>query len=458
MDSLPLQILLQVILIALNAVFASAEIAVISFNDIKLQKAADDGDKRAKKLVKLTAEPTNFLGTIQVGITLAGFLGSAFAADNFSGALVGLLMKTGIAIPESVLNSIAVVIITIILSLVTLILGELVPKRVAMKKAESLSLALSGLLYGVAKVCRPIVWFLTKSTNGVLRLCGINPHVEEEEVTEEQIRMMLDVGSEKGTIDPEEKTMIHNIFELDDTPLDDVMTHRRDLKILWIEDDVSEWEKTIEEEPHRKYLVCSESVDNVKGVMDIRKFYKALYKGQNVKSKIEPAYFVPETMNADELFRKMQKLRRHFAVVLDEYGGLSGVVTMSSLLEEIVGSLKLSDEPEEIVKISDNLWRMDGSVSLDEVSEALDIQLSDDEYSTLAGLILNELNEFPADGTTPLVETCGLRLQVTDIHDRRIESVNVSKIMQEPESEDEDKDSDRKNKKSDRKSENADQD
>ncbi|HIU57244.1 MAG TPA: DUF21 domain-containing protein [Candidatus Ornithomonoglobus merdipullorum] len=455
---MPLQILLQVILIALNAVFASAEIAVISFNDIKLQKAADDGDKRAKKLVKLTAEPTNFLGTIQVGITLAGFLGSAFAADNFSGVLVGLLMKTGIAIPESVLNSIAVVIITIILSLVTLIFGELVPKRVAMKKAESLSLALSGLLYGVAKVCRPIVWFLTKSTNGVLRLCGINPHVEEEEVTEEQIRMMLDVGSEKGTIDPEEKTMIHNIFELDDTPLDDVMTHRRDLKILWIEDDVSEWEKTIEEEPHRKYLVCSESVDNVKGVMDIRKFYKALYKGQNVKSKIEPAYFVPETMNADELFRKMQKLRRHFAVVLDEYGGLSGVVTMSSLLEEIVGSLKLSDEPEEIVKISDNLWRMDGSVSLDEVSEALDIQLSDDEYSTLAGLILNELNEFPADGTTPLVETCGLRLQVTDIHDRRIESVNVSKIMQEPESEDEDKDSDRKNKKSDRKSENADQD
>ena len=195
MDSLPLQILLQVILIALNAVFASAEIAVISFNDIKLQKAADDGDKRAKKLVKLTAEPTNFLGTIQVGITLAGFLGSAFAADNFSGALVGLLMKTGIAIPESVLNSIAVVIITIILSLVTLIFGELVPKRVAMKKAESLSLALSGLLYGVAKVCRPIVWFLTKSTNGVLRLCGINPQVEEEEVTEEQIRMMLDVGS-----------------------------------------------------------------------------------------------------------------------------------------------------------------------------------------------------------------------------------------------------------------------
>ena len=431
LDSLPLQLLLQVILIALNAIFASAEIAVISFNDIKLQKAADDGDKRAKKLAKLTAEPTNFLGTIQVGITLAGFLGSAFAADNFSDIIVDLLLATGIGIPESVLNSIAVVIITIILSLLTLIFGELVPKRIAMKKAESLSLALSGLLYGVAKICRPIVWFLTKSTNGVLRLCGINPNVEEEEVTEEQIRMMLDVGSEKGTIDPEEKTMIHNIFELDDTPLEDVMTHRRDLKILWLDDDVSEWEKIIEDEPHRKYLVCSESVDNVKGVIDIREFYKALYKGQNVKRKIEPAFFVPETMNADELFRKMQKLRRHFAVVLDEYGGLSGIVTMSSLLEEIVGSLQLDNEPEEIIKISDNLWRIDGSVPLDEVSEALDIKLNDDEYNTLAGLILNELNEFPADGTTPLVEACGLRLQVTDIHNHRIESVNVSKIIQE---------------------------
>ena len=407
MDSLPLQLLIQVVLIALNAVFASAEIAVISFNDLKLQKAAESGDKRAKKLAKLTAEPTNFLGTIQVGITLAGFLGSAFAADNFSGMIVDALKSAGVGIPESVLNAISVIVITIILSVVTLIFGELVPKRVAMKKAESLSLALSGFLYGVAKACKPVVWFLTKSTNAVLKLFGINPDEEDEEVTEEEIRMMLDIGSEKGTIDPDEKTMIHNIFELDDTPLEEVMTHRRDITILWLEDDVKVWEKTVREDSHRKYLVCSEAIDNVVGVMDIQRFYKALYEKTDVKKKIEPAFFVPETMNADELFRQMQRMKKHFAVVIDEYGGLSGIVTMSSLLEEIVGSLTLVDEPEEIVKISENLWQISGSAPLDEISEAVGINLHDDDYNTLAGLILSELNEFPADGTTPEIEIAG---------------------------------------------------
>lgn len=433
MDSLPLQLLIQVVLIALNAVFASAEIAVISFNDLKLQKAAESGDKRAKKLAKLTAEPTNFLGTIQVGITLAGFLGSAFAADNFSGMIVDALKSAGVGIPESVLNAISVIVITIILSVVTLIFGELVPKRVAMKKAESLSLALSGFLYGVAKACKPVVWFLTKSTNAVLKLFGINPDEEDEEVTEEEIRMMLDIGSEKGTIDPDEKTMIHNIFELDDTPLGEVMTHRRDITILWLEDDVKVWEKTVREDPHRKYLVCSEAIDNVVGVMDIQRFYKALYEKTDVKKKIEPAFFVPETMNADELFRQMQRMKKHFAVVIDEYGGLSGIVTMSSLLEEIVGSLTLVDEPEEIVKISENLWQISGSAPLDEISEAVGINLPDDDYNTLAGLILSELNEFPADGTTPEIEIAGLKLQVTSIKDRRIESVSVHKLEQKTE-------------------------
>lgn len=433
MDSLPLQLLIQVVLIALNAVFASAEIAVISFNDLKLQKAAESGDKRAKKLAKLTAEPTNFLGTIQVGITLAGFLGSAFAADNFSGMIVDALKSAGVGIPESVLNAISVIVITIILSVVTLIFGELVPKRVAMKKAESLSLALSGFLYGVAKACKPVVWFLTKSTNAVLKLFGINPDEEDEEVTEEEIRMMLDIGSEKGTIDPDEKTMIHNIFELDDTPLEEVMTHRRDITILWLEDDVKVWEKTVREDPHRKYLVCSEAIDNVVGVMDIQRFYKALYEKTDVKKKIEPAFFVPETMNADELFRQMQRMKKHFAVVLDEYGGLSGIVTMSSLLEEIVGSLTLIDEPEEIVKISENLWQISGSAPLDEISEAVGINLPDDDYNTLAGLILSELNEFPADGTTPEIEIAGLKMQVTSIKDRRIESVSVHKLEQKTE-------------------------
>lgn len=431
MDSVPLQLLLQVILIALNAVFASAEIAVISFNDIKLKKTADDGDKRAKKLVKLTAEPTNFLGTIQVGITLAGFLGSAFAADNFSDAIVNALVAAGVRIPPSVMNTIAVVIITIVLSVITLIFGELVPKRVAMKKAESLSLALSGFLYGVSKVCKPIVWFLTASTNLILKLLGINPTEEDEEVTEEEIRMMIDIGSQKGTIDPSEKNMIHNIFDLNDTPLDDVMTHRRDVNILWLEDDVEAWKNAVMNTPSTKYLVCSDSVDHVAGVLDIRDFYKALYNKENVKEKLEPAFFVPETMKADDLFKKMQTSKNHFAVVLDEYGGFSGIVTMSDLLEEIVGSLGMNDEPEEIAKISENLWRIQGSTALDTVADELDVNLPVDEYNTIAGMILGVLDEIPSDGATPLIEAFGLKMQITKILGHRIESVDVSVIKEE---------------------------
>lgn len=431
MDSVPLQLLLQVILIALNAVFASAEIAVISFNDIKLKKTADDGDKRAKKLVKLTAEPTNFLGTIQVGITLAGFLGSAFAADNFSDAIVDALVAAGVRIPPSVMNTIAVVIITIVLSVITLIFGELVPKRVAMKKAESLSLALSGFLYGVSKVCKPIVWFLTASTNLILKLLGINPTEEDEEVTEEEIRMMIDIGSQKGTIDPSEKNMIHNIFDLNDTPLDDVMTHRRDVNILWLEEDVEDWKKAVMNTPSTKYLVCSDSIDHVAGVLDIRDFYKALYNKENVKEKLEPAFFVPETMKADDLFKKMQTSKNHFAVVLDEYGGFSGIVTMSDLLEEIVGSLGMNDEPEEIAKISENLWRIQGSTALDTVADELDVNLPVDEYNTIAGMILGVLDEIPSDGATPLIEAFGLKMQITKILGHRIESVDVSVIKEE---------------------------
>lgn len=428
MDSLPLQLLVQVILIALNAVFASAEIAVISFNDIKLQKAADSGDKRAKKLKKLTADPTNFLGTIQIGITLAGFLGSAFAADNFSGMIVDACQKAGVPIPLSVINTVSVILITIVLSVITLIFGELVPKRVAMKKAESLSLALSGFLYAVARASKPVVWFLTKSTNGVLKLLGINPEEEDEEVTEEEIRMMLDIGSEKGTIDPSEKAMIHNIFEFDDTPLDEIMTHRRDLTVLWIEDDVEVWKETVQKNLRLKYLVCDETVDNVVGVLDVRGFYKALYENKDAKKSVEPAFFVPETMKADDLFKKMQLSKIRFAVVLDEYGGLSGTITLSDLLEEIVGSLSLEDEPAEIEKISENHWRMQGTAPLDAVSETVGIHFPDEEFNTIAGLILSQLNEFPADGEKPCVEAFGLKLQVLNVSHRRIELVDVTKI------------------------------
>ena len=263
-------IILQIILIALNAVFACAEIAVISMNDTKLEKLAAEGDKRAVTLSKLTTIPAKFLATIQVAITLSGFLGSAFAADNFATKLVSALAGIGFYMPQAV----AVILITIILSYFTLVFGELVPKRLAMKKAEKLALGMAGMLYVVSKIFAPLVGLLTVSTNGILRLLGIDPNEEEEEVTEEEIRMMVDAGSEKGTIDTEEKEMIQNVFEFDDIPVDEICTHRTDVALLWADDGLEEWEKTIHESRHSLFPVCGESVDDILGILGAKDYFR----------------------------------------------------------------------------------------------------------------------------------------------------------------------------------------
>ena len=244
------QLLLQIILIGLNAVFACAEIAVISVNDTKLAQMVAQGDKRAKRLAHLTSQPARFLATIQVAITLSGFLGSAFAADNFAGVVVDSLVALHVPIPAQTLKTISVILITLILSYFTLIFGELVPKRLAMKKAEQLALSLSGPISVLAKLASPIVWVLTASTNSVLRLCGVDPSAEEEEVSEEEIRMLVDAGSQKGVIDQEERQFIQNIFEFDDLTAREIAVHRTDVTMLWVEDSVEEWNKPIHNSRH----------------------------------------------------------------------------------------------------------------------------------------------------------------------------------------------------------------
>ena len=229
-------LLFQLFLIFLNAIFACAEIAVISINDNKLKRMADSGDKRASRLISLTAQPAKFLATIQIGITLAGFLGSAFAADNFSDRIVYWLISLGVTLSPKTLDVLSVIGITLILSYVTLILGELVPKRIAMNYAEKIGLAMSGLIYLIAKIFSPLVWFLTASTNAVLHLLHINPEEKNDEVTEEEIRIMVEAGSQNGTIDDIEKSIIHNVFEFDDITAEEVMTHRTDVTFLDIDD------------------------------------------------------------------------------------------------------------------------------------------------------------------------------------------------------------------------------
>ena len=424
-------LLLQIILIALNAFFACAEIAVISINDNRLAKLVSQGDKRAARLAKLTSQPARFLATIQVAITLSGFLGSAFAADNFSGDLVSLLLALGIPIPEKTLDTIAVILITVILSYFTLVFGELVPKRVAMRKAEPLALGMSAAISAIAKFFSPIVWFLTLSTNTILRLIGIDPDAEEEDVSEEEIRMMVDVGSEKGVIDHAEKEFIQNVFEFDDITAGEIATHRTDVALLWMEETMEEWQNTIFSSRHALYPVCQNSPDNIVGILNARDYFRLEDKSREnvLKETVKEAYFVPECVKADVLFRNMKSSRNTLAVVLDEYGGMSGIVTMNDLVQQLVGDLGDDetnvDESLPIEQIDEKTWQIRGNVSLDEVAETLGISLPIHEYETFNGLIFGALGTIPQDGTNAEVETEGLLIRITTIQDPQVESAIV---------------------------------
>ena len=445
-NTLILQILFQILLIFLNAVFACAEIAVISMNQTKLDQLVSKGDKKAKKLSKLTEQPAKFLSTIQVAITLAGFLGSAFAADNFAGYIVNWLYKEGGPVSKDVINSVSVILVTLILSYFTLIFGELVPKRLAMKKTEQLALGMSGMLRFVSIIFAPIVWLLTVSTNGVLRLLGIDPNAEEEEVTEEEIRMMVDAGSETGAIDVEEKELIQNVFEFDDLTADEIATHRTEISLLWMDETAEEWEETIHESRHTYFPICEESVDNVIGVLNAKDYFRLADKSREnvLKEAVKPAYLVPEAVKADVLFKNMKKTHNYFAVVLDEYGGMSGIVTMTDLIECIVGDLQedteINAEPEkEIEPIDSKTWKISGSAPMDDVIEALGITLEEEsDCDTFGGYAMGIIGTIPEDGTTRTAETEHLSIKVTEIKDHRIEKTVVC-LLDPPADEDDDK-------------------
>lgn len=430
-DSILFMILLQVILIALNAVFACAEIAIISMNDTKLAKMAADGDKRAVRLAKLTSQPARFLATIQVAITLSGFLGSAFAAENFSGVLVDWVIGLGVPIAPSVLNSIAVILITVILSYFTLVFGELVPKQVAMRKAETMALGLSGMISSISRVFAPLVNLLTASTNGILRLLGIDPNAEEENVSEEEIRMMVDVGSEKGTIDHQEREFIQNVFEFDDLSAEDLVTHRTEVIMLDLEDPMDVWVETISNTRYSLYPVCEGSADNIVGVLSAKDYFRLEDRSREsvMENVVSSAYFVPDTVKADVLFRNMKQERHKLAIVMDEYGGMTGIVTINDLVEQLVGELGSDEEEEKIVQLevlSEGKWKVHGSILLEELAEEIGMPLPCEEYDTLNGLIFDALGSIPEDGADIEVEAAGILIQITEIVNHQVETAIVS--------------------------------
>ena len=423
------QLLLQLILILVNAFFAATEIAVISLNEKKVMAKAEDGDRKAVKMLKMIEEPTRFLSTIQIGITLAGFLGSAFAADNFAERLSDFAIRVfGISEAKSgVVNSVSVVVITIILSYFTLVLGELVPKRMAMKHKEKLSEVCCGFISFLASVLRPIIWFLTISTNGVLRIFGIDPHEKDEAVSEEDIVLMLDAGVDEGTINEDDIEYIKNVFKLDKMTAEDVMTPRK--SIISIDNDTTDEEilKIIEEEGYSRMPVMDDENEKIIGIFYVRDYLlKRTNKNFKRKSVIQEPIFVPESMHLDVLFKDMQKERFHLAVVVNEYGEVSGIVTMEDILEELVGEIwdELDEEVQQFTMVDDNNYVVMTNVLVEEFKEYFDLENDiETEATTINGLITEIADSIPEIGYT--FDLQNLTITVTKANDFMTEEIAV---------------------------------
>ena len=419
-----LQILLQLVLIALNAVFACAEIAVIQTGKNKLEKLSDEGSKKARRLLKLTENPAKFLATIQVAITLAGFLGSAFAADNFSVYIVDALRgKTPLS--DEVVETLAVIVITLLLSFLTLVFGELVPKRLAMKRAEKIALGISGTVRFISVIFAPIVWLLTASTNGLLRLMRIDPNESEDEVSEEDILMMADAGSEQGSINEEENKMIQNIFEFDDITVGEAATHRTEMAVLYLEDSDSDWEKTILESEESYFPVCGESIDDIKGILHSNTYLRLSDRSRAsvMKVAVKPPLFVAQVTKTDVLFKKMKHERTRVAVVVDEYGGTYGLITMSHLVEQIVGDL--DEEQEETVRESGEGYMISGLADRESIDELFGIDTGDDDSATVGGFVMEQFEKIPAVGDEITVD--GIYVKVTKADNKRVLEVYAQK-------------------------------
>ncbi|WP_226038528.1 hemolysin family protein [Aquibacillus saliphilus] len=430
-----IEIIILVVLIILNAFFAASEIALVSLNDNKVKKKADHGDKKAKMLLHLLSSPGRFLATIQIGITLAGFLASAFAAGNFAGPLAQALHNLGIPLSLNMLETISVVAVTIILSYFTLVIGELVPKQLALQKPEAISNFAVIPLTFLFKISLPFVLFLNFSTNAIVRLFGVDPNAESEEATEEEIRMMVDVGGERGTINDNEKLMINKIFEFNDKTVSDIMTHRTNMVALSAEAKLQEVAQLVNAKRYTRFPVYEKDIDKVVGILHSKDLIQFVQKNEqesfNLKKMLRKPYFVLETQRIDAIFQDMKKNNVHIGIVLDEYGGTDGLITIEDVIEEIVGEI-LSEhdysgvKDVDIEKLESNSYKMSGTTHLHHVGEVLGLDLPSDDYDTLNGFLVGQLGYIPKREELPIIQYKNLRFEVVKMSEKRIEEVNVT--------------------------------
>ena len=425
------QIFILIILIALNAFFAASEIAFISLNDAKIEKQAKDGNKKAKQIEKMLKMPSKFLATIQIGITLAGFLSSAFASDTFADILAPMLNNLLPVLSISVWRNISIILITIILSFFTLVFGELVPKRLAMKNYEKIAFATIGIIRGIAIVTAPFVKLLTGVTNAISKIFGVGEN-EEETVTEEEIKMMVDQGQEKGTIKEEEKELINNVFEFNDITVSEIMTHRKDIFAVDINISVDELIEELSNEEYRysRIPVYDETIDEIKGILYVKDVLKNINKKSfKVKNVVKEAYFVSQNRLINEVFKELQKNKKQMAIILDEYGGTAGMITMEDILEELVGDIydEYDKEESEYEKIDENTYILAGSMTIYDVNKLLDAQIPEGDYDTLSGFLQEKLGRIPKDEEKPIIETERVTYKIEESEDKRILKVKACK-------------------------------
>ncbi len=436
------------ILIFVNAFFAATEISFISLNDAKIEKQAKEGNKKAKQIRKMLKEPSKFLATIQIGITLAGFLSSAFAAEAFADRLAPALEEL-IPLGIAAWKSISIVIITMILSYFSLVFGELVPKRIGMRNSERIAFATIGIVRTISVFTAPFVKLLTASTNGISKIFGIS-ETDEETVTEEEIRMMVDVGEEKGSIDEEEKELINNVFEFNDKIVSEVMIHRKDIYAIDIESDISDILKELDEYKYSRIPVYEENIDNIVGLLFVKDLLANVNKKEKVKisNLLREAYFVSENKPINELFRDLQRNKHQLAIVLDEYGGTAGLITMEDIIEELLGNIfdEYDEEEKEYEKIDDNTYMISGSVSIHDLRKILNVEIPEGEYDTLSGYLIEELGRIPDDDEKPVIETEKVTYKIEEYEDKRIVWVKACRNYIEEQDEDDDDEDERKDK------------
>lgn len=425
------QIIILVILIALNAFFAAAEIAFISLNDARIEKQAKEGNKKAKQIEKMIKSPSKFLATIQIGITLAGFLSSAFASDAFAEKLAPALYEIMPFITLGAWKSVSIIIITIILSFFTLIFGELVPKRFAMKYYEKISFATIGIIRAIAFITSPFVKLLTVVTNSVSKLFGVGEN-EEESVTEEEIKMMIDQGEEKGTIKEEEKELINNVFEFNDITVSEIMKHRKDIFAVDINISNEELLQELSKEEYRysRIPVYDETIDEVKGILYVKDVLKNINKKSfKVKNVVKDAYFVSQNRLINEVFKELKKNKKQIAIIVDEYGGTAGLITMEDILEELVGDIYDEYDKEEIEyeEIDKNTYMLSGSMTIYDVNKLLDANIPEGDYDTISGYLQDKLGRIPEEEEQPIVDTENVTYKIEKYEDKRILKIKACK-------------------------------